>query len=346
MDTEEGILYEKGMGFTNEGEGTENLAHLDFFKAQIHLIFGMYLEGDIDLEEFIQYRNWPQLAIQKLGLSRIFEVRRMTESPIAKVANRAVEFRKGVKDNQPPKEFKNQAHKEFLKKILSQFVRSNHRRTIVALDPKIQQVQDRIKVLRKFITEKMNARKRNQENDSTFDNFKIYAAIMNVANEVIKKIENKNMIDSFNIDNFRIELQKSPIYLSDMNIRRKAFGAKPDMTYKEKEAEKVHLKRFLRDMDNKSSTHAQMVVSVFKQTVDRYYKHLRPPTPDASRLHDTKEPSENKETSQKTKPVKKETIKDAQNTSRNNLYYARTVSLDKIGSFIAKGIYVGNILVK
>lgn len=257
---------------TSHGHG------LQFYKKHVYFMFDMYMDGSLTLEEFVHYRSWPQLAIRELGLEKLIAAtEKLAISPKVEDSNNV---RKSVeKLKKKPRDLKTTLHKEFLKNIIEKIERSRRKGTVLLSDIKGQETKQRLLKLRKFMLEKMKDRKKSIHNESTIDSFKLFNVIMNVANETIRKLENKNMIDSFNLDHFKAEIQKSPIYLSDMNIRMKAFGAKSCQTYSEREAEKVHLKRFLRDMDNKSSTHAQLVISVFNQIVDRYYKHLRPPTP-------------------------------------------------------------------
>lgn len=345
LDTDEGFMYAQGLDFRDpealgQDEIQETGGHLDFYRSHVTLMFGMYLEGSLELEEFVQYRNWPQIAIRELGIDNLLQLRQQIEGRREESSVKLFDLRSSViSKGSQKKEFKNTAHKEFLKRVLSRSVRSKQKKTLYLLDTKAQELRSRINVLRKFIIEKMNARKKKPRNITTLDSFKIFGAIMSVANEIIKKIENKNMIDSFNIDNFKVELQKSPIYFSDMNIRQKAFGVKSDQTYTEMQDEKVHLKRFLRDMDNKSSTHAQMIVSVFNQTTDRYYKHLRPPTPDGYELQDKRDKESVKLADIHSKKLyQNKTIDETSNDKSPALGLAKTISLDKVGSFIKKAI--------
>ena len=251
---------------------------LQFYKKQIHFMFEMYMEGSLSIEEFVRYRSWPQVAMRELGLENLMHLsEKLSASPKVDESKSIKNQVKSLKIK--PKDSRSKLHKEFLKKVLSKVEKHRNKSTVLLSDVRGQEIKARINKLKKFMVEKMKDRRKGIQNDSTIDSFKLFNVIMNVANETITKLENRNMIDSFNLNNFKAEIQKSPIYLSDMSIRTKAFAAKADQTYSEREGEKVHLKRFLRDMDNKSSTHAQLVVSVFDQIVDRYYKHLRPPTP-------------------------------------------------------------------
>jgi hypothetical protein len=258
--------------------------NIDFYKTLIHGLFGMYLDGEITLEEFVQRKNWPEVCARDAVIEGRLKERSLAQMPKVKEVeenDQNTELGAKVAEIGNKKNKSKTFHKENVQKILEKFKKDGKLRPMGSRldEPKRKEVLGRIAKLRRFMHEKMMDRKKRFLSESSIDSYKIYEIIMNIANEALSRLDNKNMVDSFNFDNFAVKYQQSPVYLSDCNIRSKSYMIKSKQTYSQRKAEQTHLKRFLRDMDNKSSTHAQMVVSVFDQTVDRYYKHIRPPTP-------------------------------------------------------------------
>ncbi len=282
-------LYEDGRTYDAsevEGVASDNL-RLDFYKEDVYQLFELYLEGQLSLEEFINHRNWPKDAVKELGLKS--DLKRRTQPIYSMRGHRS---REG--EDRPTLGFKPividptqldptqpvNYHKLYIRNLIKGCIRSGNFWRNRESPQKKKEVLGRIAKLRRFMFDKMQEKRTEYMKESNIDAFKIYEIIMNIANETLVKLQNKNMIDSFDMSNFMINQQKSPVFLSDMNIRSKQYGEKASQTHTERYRDIVNLNKFIADLKMNKSTHSDMVFTVFNEISERYYKHLRPPTPE------------------------------------------------------------------
>ena len=302
-------LYEEGREYGPSGfEGLDRAPfQLDFYKSQVYQLFELYLEGSLTLEEFVEYRSWPKDAIKEVGLRPDIDSKYLQQGPILSMRGPKPGYERSplkeqvmsIKQKGKLKEPSN-FHKEYIRNLLKGFVRSKSmwKSRNGEVNIKRKEVMARIAKLRRFMFEKMQQQRTQHMKESNIDSFKIYDIIMNIANETLVKLQNKNMIDSFDMTNFMIKQQKSPVFLSDMNIRSKQYGERSKQTYTERYTDIVNLKKFINDIKYNKSTHSDMVKTVFNQISDRYYKHLRPATPEKSISNGDKKQKENSKTDQ------------------------------------------------
>lgn len=262
--------------------GGNDLSHL-FYQGEIVEFFQQYLDGEITIEQLVEYKNDPVRALQKTRQGDPFKVvfENVGEA-LRRIAVRRVAFSQLGQD--AGKRLEDYGPVGIIKRRM----REIKNESIVREGVKVQvatgqasKAKEKIGKLKGFLLQKMLDKNRVYATDTDVDNFKLCEMVLTVANETLERIDNQNMVDRFDSQQFQLDSQLSPKFFSDFNIRRKEKprDLRELRTFSERREEFVRLRKLVKELDTRSSTNAELISDLFTQTADKYSKHLRPPTP-------------------------------------------------------------------
>lgn len=262
----------------------KNLQLFNYYKEEINFSFKLYLEGKITLDQFIDAKNFPNECMLK---------------PEFKEFEKKIEKKRKTKYNKFAKNigFGNDGKKAFnmITNIQNKQIRitSKNFNENVKLKEKIKKIKDepekplviekidtkiyqRIYKLRQFLLAKMKEKRRSQKYDNDLYQFKIFEIIMNIAGEIIGKIERTNLVDFIDL-NPDID-QKTLKRYSNFSVKTNRIKSRK-LDNLDSITQNIRINKIETQMKNNSSSYVESIKSLFRETADYYFYHLRPTTP-------------------------------------------------------------------
>ena len=138
-------------------------------------------------------------------------------------------------------------------------------------------VKDKVEKLRKHIKLK---KKENREKKTMFMDTVFFEFVTSLANNTIRKIKKKNMVDYFDIDQEigQMKLKNCKNFTIKSKIS-KTQSKKQEIDKVDKITEAIRLNKLMHQIDKGSSTYVDSVKAMFSKTSDFYFDHLRPRSP-------------------------------------------------------------------